>query len=102
MGDKNFQESSVIQFKEREGYETEQAMVKLLMDYIPSLTIIVLNFLIPVMLVLIVRLEKYNPTLELNMTLGRCVYISPYFNKPLGAGLTLFSMKIFVDYVPGF
>ena len=45
--------------------------VQLLIEFVPSLAIAFLNFVIPLILVKMVKGEDYSPQLEIQWTLGR-------------------------------
>ena len=63
----------LLQLTERADFHSMDKFVQLLIEYVPSLTISFLNFLVPFIFAKVVKGEDYSPELEIQWTLGRWV-----------------------------
>ncbi|XP_033120357.1 transmembrane channel-like protein 7 [Anneissia japonica] len=46
-----------------------------IISYLPSITVTVINSIVPIIFGILVKFEKYNPNFEINITLGRTVLL---------------------------
>ena len=66
---------SQSQLTEQDNFTTFNRFVQLLIEFIPSLTISALNFIVPFIFEKIVKGEDYKPDVEIKWTLGRLVIV---------------------------
>ncbi|XP_071948094.1 transmembrane channel-like protein 7 isoform X2 [Antedon mediterranea] len=50
-------------------------IVEFLISYLPSITVTVINSIVPIVFGILVKFEKYSPNFEINITLGRTVLL---------------------------
>ncbi|NXI77378.1 TMC7 protein, partial [Rhipidura dahli] len=65
----------------------ENSLVNLLVQYLPSIVITLANFIAPLIISFLIRIEDYTPAFEITLTLMRCVFL-----RLASIGVLLFSL----------
>ena len=60
-----------LQLINKDKYEKYHLIVQFAIQYMTTVTIALLNALLPIMFKIVVKVEDYSPALEVNVTLAR-------------------------------
>ena len=63
-----------MQLINKNKYDKYHVIVQFAIQYMTTVTIAVLNALLPILFKVIVKVEDYSPALEVNITLARYMY----------------------------